>query len=122
WPYNNVLWDVNRHTQKNVRHIEVHKKVKNETNINLSDVRICLNTGGIFEILDKENNVIRLDSQTMGNTLLKNDIIRFLELISSDSHNIQFLINELQYIAARFSKRLQYGNIIITPRMWAINA
>lgn len=90
-------------------------------NIKIQDLYICLGEDSNFYIKDKKTkDIIFPDFKNMHNTNLSPAIIRFLSDISLQYSSGGYFLN---YSATEhaFSPRIEYKNIVISPRKWHMN-
>lgn len=123
WPNNNKLWNVISHNQDNINSNLLVTGIKDENNkVTLKDIFVQVNSqSNEFEIIDINNNHISIDSNSMANINLKNDKIKFLELLSSNSTNLSNFINSLQSINSFYMPRIMFKNIVLTPERWIVD-
>lgn len=92
-----------------------------EGNLNIEDLYVCLGEDFKFYIKDKQTgNIIFPDFKDMHNTNLSPVVIRFLSDISLQYSTGGYFLN---YSATEhaYSPRIEYKNVVLSPRKWHMN-
>lgn len=119
WASKKEIWDVSSEIESFKKTVLINGGKFNKNKISLKNIYILINSiSDEFEIVDESGNQININSYSMANLNLKNDIIRFLENISYNASNNLIFMFSLQNLGITHSPRIEYKGIVLVPESW----